>query len=87
MEGINECKGCTANVHLSKEEVEKVFGDMKRVRDIKTVSENIYTERLSICDSCSALEYGTTCKYCGCLIQINAKMQSAKCPYPFDPKW
>ena len=87
MERINECKGCITNVHLSKEEVEKLFGDMIKVRNIKTVSEDVYTERLSICNNCSALEYGTTCKYCGCLIQIKAKMQNAICPYPFDPKW
>lgn len=87
MERINECKGCITNVHLSKEEVEKLFGDMIKVRNIKTVSEDVYTERLSICNNCSALEYGTTCKYCGCLIRIKTKIQNTKCPYPFDPKW
>lgn len=87
MKKLSECKGCMANVHLSEDEVKKIFGDVIKVRNIKTVSEDIYLERLSICGSCSALEYETTCKYCGCLIMIMAKMQNAKCPYPFNPKW
>jgi len=83
----NECKGCQGKVRLSKEEIEKIFGETVKVKDVKLATEEVYALRLRICSACDSLQYGTTCKFCGCLVPVKAKLLHAKCPYPYDPKW
>lgn len=82
-----QCKGCSTSVRLSPEEIRKLFGDTLRVKDIKVVSEEEYQKRLVHCQTCTSLQYGTTCKHCGCLVEIRAKLAASKCPYPYAPKW
>lgn len=82
-----ECKGCSASVRLSPEEIKKLFGETLRIKDVKVVTEEAYLKRLAHCNSCASLQYGTTCKHCGCLVEIRAKLSASKCPYPFAPKW
>lgn len=81
------CKGCSASVRLSPEEIKKLFGETLRIRDVKTVSEEEYQRRLALCRSCDSLQYGTTCIHCGCIVEIRAKLAASHCPYPYDPKW
>lgn len=81
------CKGCSASVRLSPEEIKKLFGETLRVRDVKTVSNEEYQRRLAICRSCESLQYGTTCIHCGCIVEIRAKLAASGCPYPYNPKW
>ncbi len=83
----DECKGCKGNVRLSEEEIKQIFGDTMKIKDVKVVTEEVYAARLSLCGSCDALQYGTTCKFCGCLVQVKAKLAGAKCPYPYAPRW
>ena len=54
-----------------------------KVKNVKLVTEEEYNNRLEKCRSCDHLEYGTTCKFCGCIIQIKAKLAGARCPYPY----
>lgn len=83
----DECKACQASVRLSKEEIELIFGNIIKVKDVKLASDELYARRLGICNECPALQYGTTCKYCGCLMPVKAKLAGAKCPWPFEPRW
>ncbi|HHU77863.1 MAG: DUF6171 family protein [Caldicoprobacterales bacterium] len=83
----DKCEACSVSVHLSPEEVEKIFGKMTGVKNIKTVSEDEYKKRMDICMGCESLLFNTTCRHCGCLIQIKAKLKHAACPYPYKPKW
>jgi hypothetical protein len=83
----SECKGCSANVRISPEEIAVLFNHTMKLKEIKLVSEEEYAVRIEKCQACSALQYGTTCKHCGCLVYIKAKLKGAKCPYPFSPKW
>jgi hypothetical protein len=81
------CKGCTSSVHISDDEIKKIFGSEVKVKNVKLVSEELYKNRLDICKNCDAFVYNTTCKYCGCLIEIKAKLSASKCPFPYNPKW
>jgi hypothetical protein len=82
-----ECKGCSATVRLSQEEIQRIFGETVKVKNVKLVTEQEYKSRLEKCGQCTYLELGTTCRLCGCLVQIKAKLAGAKCPYPYQPQW
>ena len=81
------CKGCTATVRLTQEEMDKIFGETMRVKNVKLVTEDEYNNRLDKCMSCEYLDYGTTCRFCGCIVQIRAKLAGSGCPYPYEPRW
>ncbi len=51
----------------------------------KTVSENDYTARLTVCYGCDLLN-GKTCSACGCLVTLKAKMRLEDCPKGKWPK-
>lgn len=82
-----DCKGCSASVRISPEEIAVLFSQTLKVKEVKLVTEGEYDERIEACLACPALQYGTTCKYCGCLVHLKAKLQASKCPYPYAPKW
>jgi len=86
MENIG-CKGCVATVRLSQEEINKIFGETVKVKQVKLVTEDEYSDRLEKCSLCEYLDYGTTCRFCGCIVQIKAKLVGARCPYPYQPRW
>lgn len=82
------CKGCTASVHVSESELEQLEEAYTESNTGKEeASRELYRERLAACRSCDGFIYGTTCRYCGCLIPLKAKVLEATCPYPFEPKW
>jgi hypothetical protein len=87
LESANNCKGCSASVMLSPEEIAALFNQSFKVKEVKLVTELQYAERIETCLTCPALQYGTTCQYCGCLIHLKAKLRAAKCPFPYAPKW
>ena len=86
MTAENDCKGCSASVRISEEEIEKIFSSMK-VKKVKLTSKKEYINRLNICQNCQFLDYNTTCRHCGCIVQIKAKIAKASCPAPENPKW
>jgi hypothetical protein len=81
------CKGCSASVRLSPDEIKKLFGETLKVKNVKTVTEEEYQRRLALCKTCASIQYGTTCLHCGCIVEIRAKLAAFQCPYPYDPKW
>jgi hypothetical protein len=84
---VEECKGCRGTVRLSEQETKQIFGDAIKASNAELANEETYKTRLEKCNECSALQYGTTCKYCGCIVQVKAKLLNAKCPYPYEPRW
>ena len=46
------------------------------------VTDEFYERRLSRCFACPSLQYGTTCAYCGCVVQVRAKLKDKTCPAP-----
>ena len=44
-------------------------------------SEELYTHRLDICDTCpSLIQLTQQCKECGCIMPLKAKLKDATCP-------
>lgn len=87
MEKKLNCKGCSASVRMSEDEINEALEKLLRIKKIKVVDDTIYKSRLEKCSICSYLEYGTTCLQCGCIVQIRAKLRDSDCPYPKDRKW
>lgn len=81
------CKGCTATVHITPEEIARLFGETLRVREVKLASEEEYERRMAACHSCDAFQFGTTCRWCGCLMAIKGKLAAARCPAPEGSRW
>lgn len=46
--------------------------------------DDIYRQRLMVCQACSHLIGGMTCANCGCFVQFRAKHKSAGC---VEGKW
>jgi hypothetical protein len=83
----NNCKGCSASVKISPEEIAALFNQNLRIKAVKVVTEEEYADRIETCLACPALQYGSTCQYCGCLVHLKAKLRASKCPFPYAPKW
>jgi len=81
------CKGCTATVHISEEEIRQLIGSVARIRSVKLTTEEEYERRMQACRSCEAFQFGTTCRWCGCLMEIKAKLQTSSCPSPAGSRW
>ncbi|MCP1136739.1 DUF6171 family protein [Paenibacillus polysaccharolyticus] len=87
-EGRNEpCKGCDSqyDIHISDAKMARLVEIASRSRT--TVEDEEYERRLAICSGCPDLQYGTTCRHCGCLVQVRAKLADSTCPYPYASQW
>lgn len=49
------------------------------------VSEEVYRQRLTLCQGCTALNSGT-CIRCGCYVEARAAKRSLSCPET-PPRW
>ncbi|MCZ1266538.1 hypothetical protein SAMN04487896_6107 [Paenibacillus sp. ov031] len=81
------CKGCNDqyDVKISEAKMARLVELASRSRPV--VEDAEYERRLSICSDCPGLQYGTTCRYCGCLVQVRAKLVESTCPFPYEPRW
>lgn len=87
MYNSSECKGCSANVYISEEEINRAIAILRKNKNTKFVDDKTYEFRLRQCRNCEFLEYGTTCLKCGCIVQIRAKLADSSCPYTKEHKW
>ncbi|MEK4512232.1 hypothetical protein [Paenibacillus sp. FSL K6-2524] len=85
MERLEGCKGCTESVKVTPEKLELLIAIAVKGRT--AVSDQEYVSRMDMCLSCPALQYGTTCRYCGCLVAVRARLQDSICPFPVVPRW
>ncbi|WP_091002034.1 DUF6171 family protein [Paenibacillus sp. OK003] len=81
------CKGCNDqyDVKISEAKMARLVELASRSRPV--VDDAEYERRLSTCYNCPGLQYGTTCRYCGCLVQVRAKLVESTCPFPYEPRW
>jgi hypothetical protein len=82
-----ECKGCRATVRLRRGDVERIIGEYLREHSGTLVDEGLYQRRLASCRACADLEYGTTCRHCGCLVELRARLADKQCPRPGSRAW
>ncbi|WJH26963.1 DUF6171 family protein [Paenibacillus sp. CC-CFT742] len=81
------CKGCSDQhaVNISDSKMARLVEIASRSRPV--VQDEEYERRLSCCADCPGLQYGTTCRYCGCLVQVRAKLAESTCPFPYESRW
>ncbi|MDF2922170.1 MAG: hypothetical protein K0R57_1084 [Paenibacillaceae bacterium] len=79
-----DCKGC---FEVDAEaEVERLWKRMV-LREGEAVPEEVYRSRIAACEACEALQGGSTCRHCGCLVRWRARLTASACPYPGSAKW
>jgi hypothetical protein len=85
-EASTECKACRVTVRLAPGEVQRLLADYLRTQPAAICDDATYANRVAICDACPDLAYGTTCRHCGCLVAVRAKLAEKTCPAP-QPRW
>lgn len=81
------CKGCSASVHLSVEDIYEVIKGAVANLQEDLVEEDVYRMRLEICQKCPELLYNTTCKYSGYIVYVLARDKKASCQHPGQQMW
>ena len=82
------CRGWTASVRLAPAEVQRILsGYLADHLEAALVNDSTYAQRLAECEICPDLMYqGTTCRHCGCLVAVRAKLAGKGCPGS-SPRW
>jgi hypothetical protein len=81
------CKGCSASVRLAPGEVDRLVAEyLGSVPDAALCDGTTAARRLSICQGCEDLRHGTTCRHCGCLVEVRVRLSDKTCPAP-SPRW
>ncbi len=80
------CKGCSADVHVSERQIQRILTSLNAHPD-QCVDDEVYEQRMTACLACPSLSYGTTCKHCGCFVAVRAKFIEKGCPNPGHPHW
>ena len=84
------CKGChrSAGANLPEREVQRLLSLYLATHpDERLVDEPTYAARLATCRACPDLQFGgTTCRHCGCLVAVRAKLADKTCP-AHQPRW
>jgi hypothetical protein len=83
----NSCKGCTASVWIPSESIKNMVNEIISNKNFDLVSEVVYNKRLEQCHKCPCLDFKTTCRQCGCIVQVRALLKDKYCPYPKASRW
>ncbi len=83
---VSGCPGCGISVRLSPGELERITAEYFRGERPELATDAEAERRLALCGPCPDLLYGSTCRHCGCLVEIRARLAPYACPAP-RPKW
>lgn len=87
---MTDCIGCerSAAAHVPAREVERLLAlYLASHPDERVVDEDTYAQRVATCRTCPDVRFGgTTCRHCGCLVAVRAKVAGKSCPAP-NPQW
>jgi len=81
------CRGCAASVRVPQREVARILAAYLREHPQELADEATCAARLAACATCPDLVYGTTCRHCGCLVAVRARLKNAHCPDPRARAW
>ena len=81
------CKACSTSVRIPRREVERILHEFLREHPQELVDDATCACRLAACDRCADLQYGTTCRHCGCLVVVRARLAAKHCPSPAAAAW
>lgn len=79
------CRSCDESFRVSPEKLEKLIEIATRVRPLAPEAQ--YVQRIAQCRGCTGLQFGTTCRYCGCFVEVRTRLLDSTCPYPSAPRW
>jgi hypothetical protein len=82
----SDCPGCGITVRLSPGELDRIINEYFRARKPPLASDAEAERRLAICGECPDLRFGSTCRHCGCLVEVRARLAGYACPAP-PPRW
>lgn len=83
-----DCKGCRSDYRVTDEQIRKMLSHpMFQSGSGHCVPDSVYAERLRHCFDCVQLIGGHTCKLCGCIVQVTAKLKEKSCPAPGGIGW
>ena len=69
-----------------QEDMARLVADyLSTLPEEQKVSDGIYHARLTLCESCNALNSGT-CALCGCYVEARAAKRGLGCPMT-PPRW
>lgn len=85
-ETVNRCKGCRASVRVKEDVITHALEELTAQGAI-LVTDAVYEQRLAQCRVCAEFVYGTTCRICGCLLPVRARLAGKSCPLPGAAKW
>ena len=84
------CPGCERSelLHLAPGEVERILTLYLRDRPGEPVADDVMVSaRMEACRTCPDIQFGgTTCRHCGCLVAVRAKLAKKDCPAPVS-RW
>jgi len=80
------CKGCREEYKVTDEQIGRILSAPMFSSDM-CVSDEVYQERLLACRACVKLENEHTCRVCGCIVPIVAKLKDRGCPLPGGGRW
>ncbi len=90
MTAETDCIGCrrAERLRLAPGEVARLLSAYLAANPTAPLADDATaTARLTVCRSCPALRHGgTTCRHCGCLVDIRARLSEKKCP-AIPPRW
>ena len=74
-------------MRVTEEQMQGLVGDLLRGGQATLVAGEEYARRLAACGACESLDYGTTCRHCGCLVPVIAWLAEKHCTHPTGPRW
>lgn len=86
MTRASDCARCDEDARLDGEDVEDILLAYLREYGGQVADDETVRRRLQQCLACEALLRGTTCRHCGCYVQVMAKLAAKRCPAP-RPLW
>lgn len=83
---MSDCPGCGLSVRLGAGEIERLVAEYFRGSPPELAGDEEAEGRLALCGACPDLKYGSTCRWCGCLVEVRARLAGYACPAPI-PRW
>jgi hypothetical protein len=87
MPNTDKCKGCRESVRVPDKQIQHMVSEIESSGKFQLVENETYQYRLSKCEDCKYLQYGSTCIQCGCIVQIRARLAAGTCPFPGEARW
>ena len=80
------CPGCGTSARLKEGEAERIIAGYFRGKTPPQCDVEARRRRLLACAVCPDLLYGTTCRHCGCLVEVRSRLADTDCAAPVS-RW